>query len=178
MTLASDGFLHAVELMMLVAGIFLVADLARRRGLAPAPAWGGFLLGVGGFQVFDGLVNHKVMGLHEIRYDVDLLPYDLPWNAVGVILPRRRADHLALGTRPGAGRRPTAPVTQRRSGGDRGGVRGGGGAVTSWWATVLVAAAPPLAYLGAVLARPRTLPVWSLWRTAAWMLGALLVSAA
>jgi len=28
-------------------------------------------------------VNHKVLGLHQVRYDVDLLPYDVAWNAAG-----------------------------------------------------------------------------------------------
>jgi len=31
-------------------------------------------------------VQHKLLGLHQIRYDVDLLPYDLAWNLVAVVL--------------------------------------------------------------------------------------------
>lgn len=84
--LLTDGLLHAAELVMLVAGIFLVADLARRGALVRASLWGGLLLGAGGFQVFDGVVNHKVLRLHQIRYGVELLPYDLGWNAFGVLL--------------------------------------------------------------------------------------------
>jgi uncharacterized membrane protein len=84
--LLSDGLLHAGELVLLVAGIFLVADLARRGALSARSSWGGFLLGAGGFQLFDGIVNHKVLRLHQVRYDVDLLPYDLAWNVVGGVL--------------------------------------------------------------------------------------------
>ena len=36
--------------------------------------------------LFDGVVNHKVLRLHQIRYGVHLLPYDLPWNAFAVIV--------------------------------------------------------------------------------------------
>ena len=84
--LASDGVLHALELVLLVAGFFLLSDLRRRRELVPRSAWGGLVLGMGAFQLWDGVVDHKVLRLHQVRYDVDLLPYDLAWNAAGVVL--------------------------------------------------------------------------------------------
>lgn len=84
--LLSDGLLHAAELVFLVAGFFLFADVRRRQVLAPRAAWAGFSLGLGGFQLFDGLVNHKILRLHQIRYDVDLLPYDVAWNLAGAAL--------------------------------------------------------------------------------------------
>lgn len=84
--LLTDGLLHAAELVAIVAGFFLFAD-ARSRGIsAPRLAWGGFLLGAGGFQVFDGVVDHKILRLHQIRYDVDILPYDVAWIGFGLIL--------------------------------------------------------------------------------------------
>jgi len=45
--------------------------------------WAGALIGWGGFQVYDGLFQHKLLGLHQIRYNVDLTPYDLIWNIAG-----------------------------------------------------------------------------------------------
>lgn len=89
--LASDGFLHAVELVLLVGGFFLLADLRRRQALAVRHAWAGLFLGLGGFQVFDGIVHHKLLRLHQIRYGVDLLPYDVVWFVVALLL-------LAVGT--------------------------------------------------------------------------------
>ena len=85
-SLLSDGLLHAGELIALIAGFFLLLDLRRRQALAQEWAWAGVFLGAGGFQLFDGLVNHKVLRLHQVRYGVDLLPYDLVWNAAGVLL--------------------------------------------------------------------------------------------
>ena len=82
----TDGLLHAAELAVLVTGVLLLVRLARRGRLAPRTAGAGLLLGAGGFQLFDGLVNHKVLGLHQVRYGVDLLPYDIAWNASGVVL--------------------------------------------------------------------------------------------
>lgn len=84
--LMSDGLLHAAELIAVVAGFFLLFDLIRSHSLIRISAWAGFFLGLGGFQLFDGLVNHKVLRLHQIRYVDNLLPYDLSWNAAGLIL--------------------------------------------------------------------------------------------
>lgn len=84
--LLSDGLLHAAELIALVAGFFLFAD-ARRSGAFSRPyAWAGFFVGAGGFQLLDGLVNHKVLRLHQIRYGVNVVPYDVLWNAGGALL--------------------------------------------------------------------------------------------
>ena len=84
--LLSDGLLHAASLVLLVAGFFLVADLRRAGTLAPRSAWAGLLLGLGGFQLFDGLVDHKLLRVHQVRYGVDLLPYDLAWNIAAAAL--------------------------------------------------------------------------------------------
>jgi uncharacterized membrane protein len=83
--LMSDGLLHAAELIIVVAGFFLLSDLRRRATLASRSAWAGLCLGVGGFQLFDGVVDHKLLRVHQIRYGVDLLPYDLAWNVAAVV---------------------------------------------------------------------------------------------
>lgn len=97
--LLSDGLLHAVELLLLVAGFFLLADLRRRGALQARRAWAGFLLGAGGFQLFDGVVNHKILRLHQVRYDVDLLVYDVTWIASGLVLLAAGGVALLLGRR-------------------------------------------------------------------------------
>ncbi len=84
--LVSDGLFHAVSWFATIAGLFLLADL-RRRGALWWKRWvGGVLLGAGGFQLYDGIVQHKLLGLHQIRYVDDLLPYDLTWNLAAVAL--------------------------------------------------------------------------------------------
>jgi uncharacterized membrane protein len=94
--LLSDGLLHAAELFSIVAGFFLILDLRRKGIFYKNFAWAGFFIGMGGFQLFDGIVNHKLLRLHQIRYVDNLLPYDLAWNigaaillAVGIYLLRR-----------------------------------------------------------------------------------------
>lgn len=95
--LMSDGLLHSAELILTVLGFFLFAHLRAGRALDPRAAWGGFFLGLGGFQLFDGIVSHKVLGLHEIRYVDNLRAYDIAWNgaalvllAIGFLVLRRR----------------------------------------------------------------------------------------
>ncbi|GAB2589908.1 DUF2243 domain-containing protein [Microlunatus antarcticus] len=84
--LVSDGLFHAVGFVAVVTGLFLLADLRRHQALVVRRWVGGLLLGAGGFQLYDGLVQHKVFGLHQIRYEVDLLPYDLTWNVLAVAM--------------------------------------------------------------------------------------------
>lgn len=94
--IVADGLLHTAELIALVGGFVLLLRARQRQALHPHLLWSGVLIGAGGFQLFDGLVNHKALRLHQIRYGVDLLPYDLAWNVgaavilvLGVLLARR-----------------------------------------------------------------------------------------
>src|SRR4051812_5947751 len=87
--LVSDGYFHAGGWLCIVVGLFLFADLQRRARTESRSVWAGGLLGWGGFQLYDGLIQHKLFKLHQIRYHVDLLPYDLAWNilaGLGVLI--------------------------------------------------------------------------------------------
>jgi uncharacterized membrane protein len=84
--LVSDGVFHAFSWFATVAALFLVAELRRERTFWRRRFLAGWLTGAGFFQLYDGLVQHKVFGLHQIRYDVDLAPYDAVWNAVAAVL--------------------------------------------------------------------------------------------
>jgi uncharacterized membrane protein len=104
--LVSDGLFHAFGWFAVVAGLFLLADLSRRHAVEWRRWWGAILIGTGAFQLYDGIVQHKLFGLHQIRYDVELLPYDLVWNgvalaliAVGVIMVLRRGAPARRGAR-------------------------------------------------------------------------------
>ena len=85
-SLLSDGLLHSGELIFFVLGFFMFADLRSRRKLNRTAAWAGFVLGLGAFQLFDGIIDHKLLRLHQIRYVDNVLLYDLIWNAFGLLL--------------------------------------------------------------------------------------------
>ena len=84
--LVSDGLLHAATWSATVAGLALLADLRRRQAFDVLAWWGAVLLGAGGFQTWDGVVDHKVLRVHQVRYGVDLTGYDLLWTGGGVLL--------------------------------------------------------------------------------------------
>jgi uncharacterized membrane protein len=84
--LVSDGLLHAATWSATVAGLALLADLRRRQAFSALAWWGAVLLGAGGFQTWDGVVDHKVLRVHQVRYGVDLTGYDLLWTGGGVLL--------------------------------------------------------------------------------------------
>ncbi|MET1004608.1 MAG: DUF2243 domain-containing protein [Propionibacteriaceae bacterium] len=84
--LVSDGVFHAVGWFAVVASLFLLADLRRRRAFRRTRWIGAALVGLGAFQLYDGTIQHKLMRLHQIRYHVDVVPYDVTWNVVAVLL--------------------------------------------------------------------------------------------
>ncbi|MDW5375824.1 DUF2243 domain-containing protein [Halomonas sp. HP20-15] len=84
--LASDGVLHAGELVLLVVGFFVMIELHGAGRQAPGYRGPGFLLGAGGFQVFDGVVDHKLLRLHQVRYVDDVWLYDVAWIGAGAII--------------------------------------------------------------------------------------------
>ncbi|GGA38295.1 DUF2243 domain-containing protein [Psychrobacillus lasiicapitis] len=84
--LVSDGLFHAFSFFATIGSSFLLADLHRRHAFWLKRWIGGILLGAGVFQLYDGIIQHKLMGLHQIRYNVNIVPYDLIWNISAVIM--------------------------------------------------------------------------------------------
>ncbi|MDZ5710804.1 DUF2243 domain-containing protein [Jeotgalibacillus haloalkalitolerans] len=78
--IASDGLLNSFGFFSAVFGLFMLADLGKRQVLHWKRWIGGAFLGAGGFQLYDGIIHHKLLQLHQIRYQVDILPYDMVWN--------------------------------------------------------------------------------------------------
>lgn len=84
--LTADGFFHAFGWFITIGGLFLLAH-ARRLGPVRWTRWSGAVItGVGFFQLLDGVVSHKVLGIHQIRYGVDLLLYDAVWIGSALVL--------------------------------------------------------------------------------------------
>jgi uncharacterized membrane protein len=84
--LLTDGLLHSAELVALVAGFFLLAELRARQAFDSARGRAAFFIGAGGFQLFDGIVDHKLLRVHQIRYVDNVLPYDVAWNLFALML--------------------------------------------------------------------------------------------
>ncbi|MFU8947308.1 DUF2243 domain-containing protein [Mycetocola zhadangensis] len=101
--LVSDGIFHAVSWFATIGGLFLFADLRRRGALFIRRWWGGVLVGAGAFQLYDGTVQHKLFGIHQIRYVPDVFIYDVVWNVTAVAMLVAGAVLLVMTRRSGAG---------------------------------------------------------------------------
>ena len=106
--LVSDGIFHIASTVALAVGLVLLVERRRaspeplRRGVA------GVLLGAGGFNLYDGLVQHKLLGLHQVRAGApNNLPYDLAFVGLAVAVLLAGAALLrsaGLPPRPAANR--------------------------------------------------------------------------
>jgi uncharacterized membrane protein len=85
----SDGVFHILSAGLLFVGAFV---LAAQRPQLSSPAQSrsllaGILLGMGGFNLYDGIVQHKILQLHPVREGApNQLPYDLMFNGLAVLL--------------------------------------------------------------------------------------------
>ena len=84
--LISDGLFHAFSWFATIAGLFMFADLKRKSSYWFKRWLAGILVGVGGFQLYDGIIQHKIMRLHQIRYVENVYLYDIVWNVVAAII--------------------------------------------------------------------------------------------
>jgi uncharacterized membrane protein len=84
--LISDGIFHAFSWFATVGSLFMVADLRRRQAFCLKRWWSGMLLGGGAFQLYDGIIQHKLMRIHQIRYVEHVIIYDLVWNIIAALM--------------------------------------------------------------------------------------------
>ena len=75
--MVSDGLFHLGSTVLLLLGGWAILGNPNERGrVASRRVVAGILIGAGGFNLYDGTVQHKVFRLHQVRYGVDPLPYD------------------------------------------------------------------------------------------------------
>jgi uncharacterized membrane protein len=85
--LVSDGLFHLLSTAVLVIGIIQLVERRRASPDPPRLALAGILLGAGGFNLYDGTIQHKLLGLHQVRAGVpNNLPYDLAFLAIAAAL--------------------------------------------------------------------------------------------
>ena len=85
--LIADGIFHLGSTAALVIGLVL---LVQRWRTGPGPlrqSAAGILLGAGGFNMYDGTIQHKLLGLHQVRAGApNNLPYDLVFIAIAAVV--------------------------------------------------------------------------------------------
>jgi uncharacterized membrane protein len=85
--LIADGVFHLGSTAVLAVGLVLLVQRWRAGSGPPRRAVAGILLGAGGFNLYDGLVHHKLLGLHQVRAGApDNLPYDLAFVGLAAVV--------------------------------------------------------------------------------------------
>ena len=101
----ADGLFHAATWILATAGLFLLWRAARNGGTA-WDSWslcGWLLVGWGGFNLVEGVVDHHLLAVHHVRegvsgqwrYDVAFLVVGAVLLASGLAVVKRRARALA-----------------------------------------------------------------------------------
>ncbi|MET0459442.1 MAG: DUF2243 domain-containing protein, partial [Ilumatobacteraceae bacterium] len=114
----ADGLFHAATWIFVIVGMSLAIRDWQQGRLAPPWSFhiGLLLIGWGGFNVVEGLVDHHLLRVHHVRDDVAApLPWDLGFLAFGValvvlglVLTRSRREDAAL-----PGRERFGPAVRR-----------------------------------------------------------------
>lgn len=98
----SDGLLNLFAWLVVFSALSLLISLQRRKGFWPKRWIGSALMGVGIYILFDGIVVHKYLKLHQIRLVNDLFSYDVVWTASGgvflliglfIVIQTRKENH-------------------------------------------------------------------------------------
>jgi uncharacterized membrane protein len=99
--LLSDGLFHLFSTAVLVVGVIQLVDRRRTSPDPPRLALAGILLGAGGFNLYDGTIQHKLLGLHQVRANApNNLPYDLAFLAVAAAVALAGATLLRRSRQP------------------------------------------------------------------------------
>ena len=85
--LIADGIFHLASTAALVIGLVLLVQRWRPGSDPLRQSVAGILVGAGGFNLYDGIVQHKLLGLHQVRAGApNNLPYDLVFIGVAAVV--------------------------------------------------------------------------------------------
>lgn len=81
----ADGLFHAGAYVITVLGIIVLWARARRRLSLPSvhEFFGSVLFGWGLFNTVEGIVNHHVLKLHNVREVADPMPWNIGFLVIG-----------------------------------------------------------------------------------------------
>lgn len=83
-----DGIFHAFVWLVTAIGIFMLWKAASHGENIPSlqDFVGRLLLGWGGFNLVEGIINHQILGIHYVRQVPEYIIYNLTFLAVGGLL--------------------------------------------------------------------------------------------
>lgn len=83
-----DGLFHLAIWLVTLMGIFFLWRTAKQGGFLSTSSFiGSLLVGFGGFDLLEGLIDHQLLGIHHVRSVPQPLVYDIVFLIVsGLIL--------------------------------------------------------------------------------------------
>lgn len=82
----ADGLFHAFTWLATIAGVYLIFPAVRDRSSVSLTQLTGLLLvGWGGFNLVEGLVDHQALGVHHV-HPSEAIGWDLGFLALGALL--------------------------------------------------------------------------------------------
>jgi uncharacterized membrane protein len=86
-----DGIFHTATYVFVLTGLFLLWRAAQRQHLywSSRLLIGTMLMGFGGFNLIEGIVNHHVLGIHHVNETVardHWLLWDIGFTVSGVVM--------------------------------------------------------------------------------------------
>lgn len=83
-----DGLFDATTWIFTVLGIYLLWQAVKRDDVPRSSntLFGSILIGAGGFDVVEGIVDHQILGIHHVKPGTNELVWDLGFIALGAIL--------------------------------------------------------------------------------------------
>jgi uncharacterized membrane protein len=83
-----DGLFHALTWVITLVGILLLRSAADARAAIPSlqAFTGQLILGWGVFNLVEGVIDHQILGIHNVREVPNYTVYNLTFLAVGGVL--------------------------------------------------------------------------------------------
>lgn len=82
-----DGLFHLFDWLMTLLGIFLLWRAAQQLQLLSASTFiAALMIGFGGFNCLEGLIDHQLLGIHHVRSGAYTLIYDLAYLVISGVI--------------------------------------------------------------------------------------------
>jgi uncharacterized membrane protein len=83
-----DGLFHALTWIVTLVGVLQLRSAAAARAVIPSlqAFTGQLILGWGAFNLAEGVIDHQILGIHNVREVPNYTVYNLTFLAVGGVL--------------------------------------------------------------------------------------------
>jgi uncharacterized membrane protein len=82
-----DGLFHLADWLITLIGIFLLWQAGKQKvNFSTRSFIGAFVLGFGLFNLFEGIIDHQILGIHHVRSGVHEFAWDMGFLVVNTVM--------------------------------------------------------------------------------------------